>query len=216
MQCARKKNNVKNISIIIIFGHSSLCPAMNVDFVSRQQLCFWSKYFVLYTWVIIKKMEKKNIWSCNDWLDFSPSYPCFLPLPSLPFCNILLKVSSTDLTWVWGALTLRKVEDLRGLAGLGGQVKVGRWAGGEGRRAECPWENTGSKQSGLVDARVPMGRKHLLHSSIFFLLALGWAQIKNLPPPMPLQQLGLFQPGAGAKDEAMWFLLISYASHGQP
>lgn len=63
----------------------------------------------------------------------------------------------------------------------GGAERAG-WAGRAGesgevnrrrRRAECPWENIGSKQSGLVDASVPVGRKHLLHSSIFFLLALG-------------------------------------------
>lgn len=201
--CSKEKN-VKNISIIIIFGYLSLCPAMNVDF------CVPAALFLVQVLCIVyvshnkkKKRERKKIWSWNYLflLQFSPySLP---PLPSLSFFpNTLEKVSSTGLTLGWDKLNV----ELRGQAGLGGQVKEGEGEQEEEeqqyalRRRLAPKWDFGCQDSN--------GEKASPHLFTFLFPSPGLSPDKE-SPPIPLLQLGLFLPGPGAEDEAVGFFLIS-------
>lgn len=122
-----------------------------------------------------KKKKDKNIWSWND-LFFLQHPPPFSPPPYAPFLTLWKRSPPLTWLWGWGATDM----ELRGQAGLAGQVKEERRRGG--RRAVCSWENLSSKQSGFLDIRIPMWRKHFPSYPPSSSSALGWAKTKNVPP----------------------------------
>lgn len=129
-------------------------------------------------------------------------------VPSSSFSlNTLEEVSSTDLALgVKGGGLMTRVE-LRGQAGLGGQVEGGRRRGG----GRAPWLQT-KWVSGCQD---PNGEKAPPLYPPYSSSALGWAQTKNLPHDLPKARP--FTSRAGAEDEAMRSFHISLtANPGQP
>lgn len=156
----------------------SLCPAMNVDFCVPAALFLVQVLCIVYVSHNKKKREREKIFEAGITCFYSSAppilYALYPPYPSFP----TLWKRSPPLIWFWGGRNSMWSWEGR----LGWE---GRWKRGEVKRRRKKSSlllGDAWLQSEILDARIPMGRKHLPTYSPSSSPALGWAQTKNLPP----------------------------------